>query len=534
MSLYVGLTIGPILDTISEATAPAALWFGSTLFSDLARRLRVGVEELAEEEGIYAPAFDEADRDQLTGGIGKYHDRIIFKSNKDEQELKRKLDELIAREKDRTLNMFGEKIYRDRGNEENKFKTFLHRYLQIHYVILPEDRVGDNNIILAISPYLDALELMGTFPADNANNPIARMMSKPGEKMSASYYIKGSELFRQIDSTGNQFVKSDTDRTSTIRDIEDIAFGMQDAKETKPEHKYQEYYAVVYADADGMGTFLQTLPNEYVPVFSDCCLKYSMEATRIIGDFKGMTIYAGGDDLLFLSPVKRESKTIFDICGEIAAKFEESLKALEDALKKDERFKEKLPTFPTVSFGISIQYKKYPLYEALEQARDLLFGKAKHFGGKNCMAIRLEKHSGQSVSFLVGNECASTFTTILNLPDQYVGPALLKSVGSALEEQYALISLMDKNVKEAESGAPVYSGWENLFDNGGQKAAQNFLRKLNETYYGELVRGQVRIEEAENKRPAWIKRNDKELNALLAILRLMRFFSEKSGREGAE
>ena len=31
---------------------------------------------------------------------------------------------------------------------------------------------------------------------------------------------------------------------------------------------------------------------------------------------------------------------------------------------------------PTVSFGISIQYEKFPLYEALNHARNLLFGMA--------------------------------------------------------------------------------------------------------------------------------------------------------------
>lgn len=39
MSRYVGITIGPILDTICETTKPAGLWFASSLFSDITRRL---------------------------------------------------------------------------------------------------------------------------------------------------------------------------------------------------------------------------------------------------------------------------------------------------------------------------------------------------------------------------------------------------------------------------------------------------------------------------------------------------------------
>ena len=511
--------MGPILETISEATAPAALWFGSTLFSDLARRLRIGVKELTEEKDIYSPAFDKEDLSGLTGGIGKYHDRIIFKTEMNEDGLKTKLDELITWEKDRTLDLFGTLLYNNREVEENAFREFMHQYLQIHYVILPEASV-QGNIIMAISPYLDALELMGSFPPDNANNPIAKMMSKPAVDKSASHYIRGSELFRQIDSDHNQFVKTNPDKNRTIRDINDIAFGVDDAGETKAEFKYQEYFAVVYADADGMGSFLKSISTEEVSDFSRCCLDYSKEAANLIGQFDGMTIYAGGDDLLFLAPVKKGTETIFDLCGKISGKFKESL-------EKEKRFKDK--PIPTVSFGISIQYKKYPLYEALDQARGQLFGIAKHYEGKNCMAIRLEKHSGQSLSIIVGNECAETFSTILSMPEKYNGEAFLKSIGSSLEEHYALVSLMDTNVKNATDEEPVYSKWDNLFDNGGQKAAQAFLTELNKVYYEQVVRGQARISEANVDHPLWIKRENKSLNALLAILRMMKFFTEKSG-----
>ena len=36
---YIGITIGPIFDTILDASSPAAMWFTSFLFSDLTRRI---------------------------------------------------------------------------------------------------------------------------------------------------------------------------------------------------------------------------------------------------------------------------------------------------------------------------------------------------------------------------------------------------------------------------------------------------------------------------------------------------------------
>ena len=36
---YIGITIGPILQTLEEAGTPAALWFASSYFSDLTRSI---------------------------------------------------------------------------------------------------------------------------------------------------------------------------------------------------------------------------------------------------------------------------------------------------------------------------------------------------------------------------------------------------------------------------------------------------------------------------------------------------------------
>ena len=53
---------------------------------------------------------------------------------------------------------------------------------------------------------------------------------------------------------------------------------------------------------------------------------------------------------------------------------------------------------PTVSFGISIQYEKFPLYEALNHARNLLFGMAKNhcYSGEE-KAAELAKKNGVNV-----------------------------------------------------------------------------------------------------------------------------------------
>lgn len=104
---------------------------------------------------------------------------------------------------------------------------------------------------------------------------------------------------------------SKKDSGKSIRDIQEIAEGRP---EGDMDAKYLKYYAVVYADADGMGKFLQELSRKDTceadtKLFSERCLSYDVKAAEVINDYGGMAIYAGGDDLLFLAPLKSRGKT---------------------------------------------------------------------------------------------------------------------------------------------------------------------------------------------------------------------------------
>ena len=77
----VGITIGPIVKTIMNASSPAALWFASFSFSDITRRLCAAI--LNPENGFNAHILSPyyAGKSEINDGVGKYHDRIIFTSN---------------------------------------------------------------------------------------------------------------------------------------------------------------------------------------------------------------------------------------------------------------------------------------------------------------------------------------------------------------------------------------------------------------------------------------------------------------------
>lgn len=488
---YVGITIGPIFDTILDASSPAALWFASYLFSDITKRI---CEKISAQDGfskvkIYTPYFDKSIT--LLDGVGKFHDRIIFSTSDYSKE---KMDQIITSVKEETIHAFPMQIME---MDEELGKAFLREYLQIHYVV--KENLGEKNCILALSPYLDALELMKTFPKDDVNNPIRKLFS--GETEKKNVWIKESPLFKQIKQ--HQMRKKD----NTIVTIEEIAA----CKMTEPL-KRKHYFAVVTADGDNMGEVLKNLvTDEAITNFSKDCLEYTKDAAKRIHEFGGVTIYAGGDDLLFLAPVMNGTKNIMEICDEIQSAFRTM-------------FAEKYGVETvSVSFGVSIQYARYPLYEAMASARKLLRLAKKD--EKNNLVLGLQKHSGQSIEICVPNEYHNVLGDILDI--KMAGTTeeedqMLHSVSYTLETFASLMNVMDDNARKNPTDFESYkAAWLNLFDNDGQKKAHAYIEAICRCYFEHFVIADGRKISAVD--------DTSTLRALLYTLKLKKFLVEKEG-----
>lgn len=570
---YVGVTIGPIFDAISEATKPAALWFASTMFSDLSRRLCFSIQDVFSKDEnmklkIYSPYLDNADKDRLQDGVGKYHDRIIFSVTESEENIKKELNQIIDTEKEETIEIFPDEIVPELSKD--KYKEYLKEYLQINYVILNQNDIPEEEFnkgcLLFISPYLDSLELMCQMPVDNEYNPILRMFFGDGDNPNS--YIMNSKLVESADKGSNcdssnmsncdssNMVKknlcepdlSHSGSYKGIRSIESICGFTEESK-----LKHEKYFAVVNADGDFMGQFLKQLNEEKgeVTQFSKCCFNYNKDVVEKIVKFGGLPIYAGGDDLLFLAPIMHGKESIFTLCNTIANEFKNKLSS-DDILKEY--------TLPSISFGVSIQYYKYPLYEALKSARELLgdYSKNKNWNEpitkeeedklndeekearkrnmKNCICARLIKHSGQTSEFIVGNEDVDVLNRILNTVINYSGKDaenMLRGIGVTLQQFYHLITQIDvrfaennltiKQLEEDKKPLP----WKNIFDNEGQAKSGDFLKEIQDIYYTELINNKKKLE------ALYITdeyHTNKQLNALLNILRFGKFLIEKGER----
>ena len=492
MRKYIGITIGPIFDTILEASSPIALWFASNMFSNITARL---CEKLMSSDGfddaiIYSPYFVK--KQAHNDGIGRYHDRIFFSTEKYDDN---KLKQIIEAVKIDTAMVLGESV----ANEIKKTKQFFKEYLQIHYVVMDEEKIEKNNCILALSHYLDSLELMKTFPVGDAFNPIQYLFKK-------NENVKQTELFPE-EAYCKNYLGTYSQGKCNIRKIEDIA--MPESCKSSKNKKYR-YFALVTADADNMSKFLEKLGNESIQEFSKVCLEYTSKASDRIKAYNGMTIYAGGDDLLFLAPVEFEGgKTVLDLCDEISKDFTESINAL--GIDIGDEFK------PTVSFGISIQYVKFPLYEAIACSRNLL-NIAKKSKEKNMVVVNLQKHSGQSVLVRSGNESITDLKELLAISKVDVSDEEIHSIIYTLENMKSLVQVMDKEAVEGKIDSNRYAFmWNNLFDNVGQEKAKKYLKMICEKHY-EMIKKNSRV---------YANTTEYGLDALLGVLRFKKFLEEE-------
>lgn len=525
MGTYIGITIGPIVDTFMETSTPAALWFASSTFSDITRRTCLAVMEKWPDAKIYSPYFDmaEAKKGYPEDGVSRYHDRIILSLDEtDAGKVRDELNGLVAGVKKGTAGMFPEN-FRQGGTEE-----FLDEYLQIHFVVLDGSEVS-GNAVLAVSPYLDMLELMKSFPGSSSGNAFLNLFNvirKDESSHSTNDYLRETGIFKAMSKEDNAFLKN-----HAFRKIKDIAYGRNDTS-----LKYSQYFAIVSADGDGMGKFLESITTDEVTVFSKACLEYDSEATRLIKDYGGMPIYAGGDDLLFLAPVSNGGRYVFDVCREINSLFRDKIR---NATASDgtRTFLDN-QNIPTVSFGIAMRYYKYPLYEAFGEARELLSNvkKGVNGAGKNSMAVSLQKHSGQSLLLYIGNDDESygSFKDIFCMDNR--NEKKVRSLLYGLDEFSTLYGMairkacddMSRPGNNPEMAKKEFLNiWDNLSDNPNQRDAKKYVRGIAESLFDGFILKKPRIT-AEGMAASGDYPDS--VGAILhAVMRLSKFYEEKAG-----
>ena len=489
---YIAVTIGPVLDTINLASSPSALWAASYMMSMLSKNISLSlIAHKVKQEDIVSPYFDKDDElFNRKDGVGLFHDRVIFKADKfDIKDFPAVRDEAI----ENTVKYFGFKSDKD--------KKYFKDYFLVSAVYLEESE----SPIMDSGKILDCLELAKRFVSSEESNPILRFYHS--EDITTSSSRNDAIRIQVTDKKQGMGIENWQllDDHRKIRSIPDIAKGHGNKKEWK---KYS-YYAVVRSDGDRISKIIESLAPEQIRDFSEICLKYCSDiADKVHNEYGGVTIYAGGDDLLALMPVEYEGKNIFEFTKEANDHF----------VKSFAKFKKDV----SLSFGIFVAYEKFPLYEALEESGHLLFDIAKDINNKNCVAIRFQKHSGQSEGLIIPNKDMQEYITFHNNCIKNTSEDADEKVIYSAMHKFALFDDMFNN----SAGAELENVFKNIFDGDKQKF-NSFLQKDLYEFFKKLK---------ENLNISMIKGRDKDKKDLNShalkmeyILRIIKFFKEKAG-----
>lgn len=374
----IALTVGPIYDTLKHARKTRELWAGSYLFSFLMKQIAHKLYNQQIE--LLIPFVNE---DVFTPGLGAglFPDRLIAV---DSDNGLAKLNTAIQESIDELSQIIHKQVH---SLPQQQILDQLKAYLQLYTLSCS---IEGDDLIAQINTRLDTMELMHRFTTQPPKSSALELFferingselkkdafeTKKGS-FASLYEIAPADLLARMDETT---LRKYTDN------LDDDAFDpFDELKHLFGENlkQYHKYFVILRADGDRFGAHIETLKNDQkaIQAFSEKLFHYSKALPGIINDHGGVCVFAGGDDLLAFMPVVYKNKTILDAIMAI-----------------DQHFVNVFENIPvTLSFGASITYHKFPLYEALQMSYDALYEAKNQANQRNALCIKATKHSGQS------------------------------------------------------------------------------------------------------------------------------------------
>lgn len=426
---YTAVTIGPIYKVFSQVRKTRELWGASYMFSFIMRKI---IEKLDDLPHCCLPYKENILTESQGKGAGFFPDRLIIEGN-----VKNKIEKI---EKD---------IISELAAYSKLTKEYLPNFLRIYAVVfdlpvdISENKEENYNIVFVANRLLDTIELREKY-----NQDISKVNWRSTiDSLNGNLFYK--EAFRSKDS-GFQFPsiieiatddfrqkKKDTYNT-LVRTIlnakpqENISQDEQDEINQKEFIKnlntnvdfsplkimpYHKYIAVVQADGDNIGKTIGKIGKDAAMVkkFSSALFDFALKASDVIRQYGGKAVYIGGDDLLFFAPVAvwREDdstghlESIFRLIDKIDIIFKGQIVDNNDLKHLYQKGGELEQNVPSMSYGVSITYSKFPLNEARDNAESLLREAKKNQNDKNKICFKVQKHSGQGYGFTIDKKLYS-------------------------------------------------------------------------------------------------------------------------------
>lgn len=163
-----------------------------------------------------------------------------------------------------------------------------------------------------------------------------------------------------------------------------IKFALSSLYESMQGFEPSPYYAILLMDGDSLGK--QMSHEDRQPIISAALDEFTQQAQKIVRDNDGFLIYAGGDDVLALLSLDDAMTTANQLRLAYANCFAQ--KSTNDT-----------KVYSTLSGAINYCHIGTPLTQVLMDSHDLLDNVAKDGSGRNALAVRVWKPSGQAVQW---------------------------------------------------------------------------------------------------------------------------------------
>lgn len=559
---YIGITIGPIYDTINKAEKTREIWGASYLFSYIAKELVKRINASHNYE-ILLPS--PAAVNDTNPGVGLYPDRILLKV-KDGGSID-DINEIASNVKEHVAGQLWEEINKKRftwkpydkhigffKGKEYLVKDFFKNYFKIYVIEANEDdlcfiddKKGNIGIVKSLNLFLDNSEQLPTL-AHLDPNPFFVLL----HFINHSFLIKdafdisynnGFPSLPEIATNELQFIKDDNTGIYQFQEeIRNILKQDQNNNEIDEDDSlskifktrnidnylrtYHRYVAIVHADGDNMGKLIGTLKDAFeIRDFSKDLLDFAKKANEILaGDrftsnhptnwgYGAAPVYIGGDDLVFFAPVASRDKdgnfkTLFDLIADIDGAFDEIFN------KQDEqgnyvKYKDLTSVRPRMTYGVSISYYKFPLREAYEISKNLMYeAKEEKYDTRNRINFLLLKHSKQEYKGIIDKNFDNfeVFRKLLNSNIMLKGKdsdLFLNSISKKIQENPG--QYLDKSITDLTD----------LFDNTfNESVHKNFIDYLNKVR--EFIESMLKDQ----------GHNESTLETIVSLLKLIHFYRD--------
>ena len=410
---YLALTIGPILKTLLQARKTRELWAASYLLSRLMEHLCASLDPKGDK--ILIPRLSAGLTSKPLFGAGIYPDRLFMKADHfftisaiaelDTEDRPAAVEEYIQTLIDQSVKKLAmECLSGYDAATVDQANQFWQSFIRIRFVVQELENIEGGALSSKLSPYLDSMELEDTYfyEAPPRNFFLELLDNEAFFEVALTKHLKAGKGSYKGIMSGIYPSTSDIAAYELYKtypdEMKQLEFNAKDDPHEKfyeniennpilnrafhPRHKY---FCIVQADGDSIGKAIATLNSEagYIQ-FSEILSEYGQQAADLINSFGGKPIYIGGDDLLFLAPVRSDQGSVFKLMKELDKIFP----------------KEKLHKDATLSFGLNITYYKYPLFEAIADAYKIL-AKSKEYTSntgkkKDAISFQFTKHSGST------------------------------------------------------------------------------------------------------------------------------------------